>query len=111
MNKTILFGAVVLSLLALFGYKSNAQLKEENNTVKNETPKILIAYYSYSGNTKEVAEAIHKLVGAPVVSPVPGSICFFPRRSNGKRMSRARLQIILVRRSQHSICNFRNVPY
>ena len=47
MNKTILFGAVVLSLLALFGYKSNAQLKEENNTVKNETPKILIAYYSY----------------------------------------------------------------
>ena len=63
MNKTILFGAVVLSLLALFGYKSNAQIKEENNTVKNETPKILIAYYSYSGNTKEVAEAIHKLVG------------------------------------------------
>ena len=63
MNKTILFGAVVLSLLALFGCKSNAQLKEENNTVKNETPKILIAYYSYSGNTKEVAEAIHKLVG------------------------------------------------
>ena len=39
MNKTILFGAVVLSLLALFGYKSNAQIKEENNTVKNETPK------------------------------------------------------------------------
>lgn len=36
MNKTILFGAVVLSLLALFGYKSNAQIKEENNTVKNE---------------------------------------------------------------------------
>lgn len=31
--------------------------------MKNETPKILIAYYSYSGNTKEVAEAIHKLVG------------------------------------------------
>lgn len=39
MNKTILFGAVVLFLLALFGYKSNAQIKEENNTVKNETTK------------------------------------------------------------------------
>ena len=63
MNITILFGAVVLSLLALFGYKSNAQLKEENNTEKNETPKILIAYYSYSGNTKVVAVAYHKLVG------------------------------------------------
>ena len=33
MNKTILFGAVVLSLLALFGYKSNAQLKEDNYRV------------------------------------------------------------------------------
>lgn len=63
MNKAVLFGAIVFSMLALFGHNLHAQLKEENNTMKTETPKILVAYYSYSGNTQEVAEAIHKLVG------------------------------------------------
>lgn len=31
-----------------------------------ENKKILVAYYSYSGNTKEVAEAIHKKVGGDI---------------------------------------------
>ena len=63
MNKLIIFGTVILSVLAFSGYKAWAQLREENNNVNTENPKILIAYYSYSGNTKEVAEAIHERTG------------------------------------------------
>ena len=63
MNKLILFGTVVLSVLAFSGYKVWAQLREENKNVNTENAKILIAYYSYSGNTKEVAEAIHEKTG------------------------------------------------
>ena len=63
MNKLILFGTVVLSVLAFSGYKVWAQLREENKNVNTENAKILIAYYSYSGNTKEVAEAIHEKIG------------------------------------------------
>lgn len=61
MNKMLLLSAVVCSALAFGAYKVHAQNKEENKTVEN--PKILIAYYSYSGNTKKVAEAIQKEIG------------------------------------------------
>lgn len=63
MNKLIIFGTVVLSVLFFSGYQARAQLKEENKNMNTENPKILIAYYSYSGNTKEVAEAIHEKTG------------------------------------------------
>ena len=63
MNKLVLFGTVVLSVLVFSGYKAWAQLREENKNVNTENPKILIAYYSYSGNTKEVAEAIYEKIG------------------------------------------------
>lgn len=60
MNKILLFGTVIFSILAFSGYKAFAQLREENKQPAAAAPKILIAYYSYSGNTKEVAEAIHE---------------------------------------------------
>ncbi len=63
MNKLLLLGAVVLSILAFSGYKTFAQTEKENKTMRTENAKILVAYYSYSGNTKEVAEAIHEKVG------------------------------------------------
>ena len=63
MNKPLLLGAVVLSILAFSGYKTFAQTEKENKTMRTENAKILVAYYSYSGNTKEVAEAIHEKVG------------------------------------------------
>ncbi len=63
MNKLIIFGMVVLSVLVFSGCKVWAQLREENKNMNTENPKILIAYYSYSGNTKEVAEAIHEKIG------------------------------------------------
>ena len=63
MNKILLFGTVIFSILAFSGYKAFAQLREENKQPAAAAPKILIAYYSYSGNTKEVAEAIHEEIG------------------------------------------------
>lgn len=66
MNKILLFGTVIFSILAFSGYKAFAQLREENKQPAAATPKILIAYYSYSGNTKEVAEAIHEKIGGDI---------------------------------------------
>ena len=40
-----------------------AQVTEGEKTMSSGNSKILIAYYSYSGNTKAVAEAIHDKVG------------------------------------------------
>ncbi len=66
MNKLIIFGAAVFAILAATTYKTYAQMKQENKAMTTDTPKILVAYYSYSGNTKEVAEAIHEKVGGDI---------------------------------------------
>lgn len=66
MNKILLFGTVIFSILAFCGHKAFAQLREENKQPAAAAPKILIAYYSYSGNTKEVAEAIHEKIGGDI---------------------------------------------
>ena len=63
MKKMLLKGAAVLSALFLTGNNALSQTNGGDNTVTAEQPKILIAYYSYSGNTKEVAKAIHEEVG------------------------------------------------
>lgn len=56
MKKSLLLGAAVFSALTFLGFNVKA---EENNMGS----KVLIAFYSYSGNTKEVAEAIQKETG------------------------------------------------
>ena len=63
MNKWWLSGIAVVALLAAAAYKVMAQTGEENKTMDTQNAKILIAYYSYSGNTKKVAEAIQKEIG------------------------------------------------
>lgn len=63
MNKWWLSGIAVVALLAAAAYKVMAQTGEENKPMNTQNAKILIAYYSYSGNTKEVAEAIQKEIG------------------------------------------------
>ena len=55
MKKRMIFGAALLAALG-FG---TAQAGEVDVTGR----KVLVAYYSYSGNTKAVAEAIHAKVG------------------------------------------------
>ena len=39
----------------------------------NTSKKVLIAYFSYSGNTKAVAEEIHKQVGGDLIEIVPAT--------------------------------------
>lgn len=63
MSKMLLLGTVVLAVLAFGGYKAMAQNVQNPKSVDFENKKILIAYYSYSGHTKTVAEAIQKEVG------------------------------------------------
>lgn len=61
MQKMWLLGAAALAVLAFSAYRAVAQNKEEAKPMSES--KVLIAYYSYSGNTKEVAEAIQKETG------------------------------------------------
>ena len=63
MKKQTLLALGALALSAFIAPKIFAQDVAKDNTMNTETPKILIAYYSYSGNTKEVAEAIHEEIG------------------------------------------------
>lgn len=61
MKKILLLGTIVLSTLTFLGSKTFAQTTEEDKTMNDS--KVLIAYYSYSGNTKDVAETIQKDIG------------------------------------------------
>jgi len=53
-------------------------MRDEKADTENGRKKILIVYYSYSGNTRKVAQEIHKVVGGDVVEieplePYPGN--------------------------------------
>ena len=61
MYKYMLLSAAAVCAVAFGAYKAMAQEKPEEKVATDG--KILIAYYSYSGNTKEVAEAIQKNIG------------------------------------------------
>lgn len=62
MKKIFTIFALVAGLFST--NNTHAQINEGTNTMENK--KILVAYYSYSGNTKEVAEAIHQKVGGDI---------------------------------------------
>ena len=62
MNK--IYIALTLLAGALFVQNAQAEINKGENIMENK--KILVAYYSYSGNTKEVAKAIHKKVGGDI---------------------------------------------
>ena len=60
---------IITSITGIYCYAlhNNAEVKEKIMTDK----KILIAYYSYSGHTKAVAEKIQKITGGDVFEIVP----------------------------------------
>lgn len=68
-----------LSMLSLGCSSTNAANNIEKQAVNNEVSKdisnngkkILIAYFSWSGNTKAVAEEIHRQVGGDIIEIVP----------------------------------------
>lgn len=62
MKKIFTIFALVAGLFST--NNTHAQINEGTNTMENK--KILVAYYSYSGNTKEVAKAIHQKVGGDI---------------------------------------------
>ncbi len=68
MNK-ILIGILALVLVCFGIYKASASItnKEVNMTDK----KVLVAYYSYSGNTKSVAEKIKSVTGGDLFEIKP----------------------------------------
>lgn len=62
MNKILSIFAFVAGLFSV--NNTYAQINEGVKPMENK--KILVAYYSYSGNTKTVAEAIHQKVGGDI---------------------------------------------
>ena len=60
-SKRLILGSLMSMTMGLLGH--NALAQEAANTTALSNPKVLVAYYSWSGNTKEVADAIHKQVG------------------------------------------------
>lgn len=65
MSRLLILSLVVVAIFAGFSlyHKAKAQLAPATETNEANTGKILIAYYSWSGNTKQVAEAIQKEIG------------------------------------------------
>lgn len=63
MSKLLIIGTAAAVILAGLAYKAFAQNKVEEKLSDTQNAKILIVYYSYSGNTKEVAQAIQKEIG------------------------------------------------
>ncbi len=61
MNKLVLLGIIIFSAIAFVSYKALAKDKQEKTNMENK--KVLIAYFSHTGHTKEVAEHIHKKIG------------------------------------------------
>ena len=62
MKKIFTIFALVAGLFST--NNTHAQINEGTNTMENK--KILVAYYSYSGNTQTIAEAIHQKVGGDI---------------------------------------------
>lgn len=53
---------LTLALSFLTMASAHAQETAPQETAEKAAPKVLVAYYSWSGHTKEVAEAIHKQI-------------------------------------------------
>lgn len=70
--KKIIILLVAISVFAGALYQcSNAKTSSFDKEEIMSQKKVLVAYYSYSGNTKTVAEKIQKLTGGDIVEIVP----------------------------------------
>lgn len=79
----ITYSVLGTGLLSLTGCSSNEETKDASTEVTSkelplsETKKILVAYFSHSGNTREIANQIHESTGGDIfeiqtVDPYPG---------------------------------------
>lgn len=62
-----------LALLSMGCGSSKAAQQADTIIPKNNDKKVLIAYFSWSGNTKAVAEEIHQQVGGDLVEIIPAN--------------------------------------
>ena len=63
---------LALAVIAVFAYqKAQAQVAETASAAPKNNGKILIAYYSWSGHTKKVAEAIQNEIGGDLFEIQP----------------------------------------
>ena len=65
MNKYLILGIIILAIAVFSGYRLMAQTKMEEK-MDTQNKKILVAYYSYSGNTQKIANAIHEKIGGDI---------------------------------------------
>lgn len=65
MNKYLILGTIILAIALFLSCKLMAQTNREEK-MDTQNKKILVAYYSYSGNTKKIANAIHEKVGGDI---------------------------------------------
>ena len=66
MNKIIFAIPITAAFLVFMGVSAQMNFAAEETMPLSETKKILIAYFSHSGNTREIANQIHKIVGGDI---------------------------------------------
>jgi len=73
MNASILKPAAILAAISVFliGNSNGAEVKKMERTAEYSQKKILVAYFSHSGNTKEIATQIQTAVGGDIFEIVP----------------------------------------
>lgn len=70
MKNILIIVTVILIVFAGMYHISSAKTENVQEDVMSDK-KVLVAYFSYSGNTKAVAEKIHKLTGGDIVEIIP----------------------------------------
>ena len=66
MKKLLCLCLIIVASL-LFGACGNGSATQSADNSQNTDKKILIAYFSHSGNTEKVAQEIHEIVGGDIV--------------------------------------------
>jgi flavodoxin len=72
LKKRVAMLACILAFFFANGSSGNAQTElKEKTPLPNSTRKILVAYFSHTGHTREIAKQIHQQVGGDIYEIVP----------------------------------------
>ncbi len=66
MNKIVLVLSFTAAFLVFMGVPVQMNLAAEETMLSSGTKKILVVYFSHSGNTREIADQIHKIIGGDI---------------------------------------------
>mgnify|MGYP001768474934 CR=1 FL=1 len=97
----------ILVFALLFMTAADAGMAAETKT---GTPKVLVAYFSWSGNTREIAKSIHRRVGGDLFEIVPStpyptdySACLDQSANELKRQYRPPLKTHVANMKQYDV--------